>query len=100
MIAPGSQYIDDARSNTVGIGHPEAIKAWEQLLAPLMNGGAPPYGSVSGAAAPTFAGGKYGMQISVRAQMPSYMAPLKADGWDVAQMPIVMHCFSIALELV
>jgi ABC-type glycerol-3-phosphate transport system substrate-binding protein len=73
----------------VGIGEPAAIQAWTQLLAPLKNGGAPPYGTSSGASAPTFAGGTYGMQISVRAQMPSYMEPLKADGWDVVQMPIV-----------
>jgi multiple sugar transport system substrate-binding protein len=89
MIKAYGGYVYDAKTNTVGIGHPEAIKAWDQLLAPLKNGGAPSYGSVSGASAPTFAGGKYGMQISVRAQMPSYMEPLKADGWDVAQMPIV-----------
>ena len=89
MIKAYGGYVYDAKTNTVGIGHAEAIKAWEQLLAPLKNGGAPPYGSVSGASAPTFAGGKYGMQISVRAQMPSYMEPLKADGWDVAQMPVV-----------
>jgi multiple sugar transport system substrate-binding protein len=89
MIKAYGGYVYDATTNTVGIGHPEAIQAWTQLLAPLMNGGAPAYGTVSGANAPTFAGGKYGMQISVRAQMPSYMTPLKADGWDVAQMPIV-----------
>jgi multiple sugar transport system substrate-binding protein len=89
MIKAYGGYVYDAKTNTVGIGHPEAIKAWEQLLAPLRNGGAPAYGTVSGASAPTFAAGKYGMQISVRAQMPSYMEPLKADGWDVAQMPIV-----------
>ena len=89
MIKAYGGYVYDATSNTVGIGHPEAVKAWTRLLAPLKDGGAPPYGTVSGASAPTFAGGKYGMQISVRAQMPSYMEPLKADGWDVAQMPIV-----------
>jgi multiple sugar transport system substrate-binding protein len=89
MIKAYGGYVYDPKTNTVGIGHPEAIKAWEQLLAPLKNGGAPAYGTASGASAPTFAAGKYGMQISVRAQMPSYMEPLKADGWDVAQMPIV-----------
>lgn len=89
MIKAYDGYVYDAGSNKVGIGQPEAIKAWEQLLAPLKNGGAPAYGSVSGASAPTFAGGKYGMQISVRAQMPSYMEPLKKDGWDVVQMPVV-----------
>ena len=78
MIKAYGGYVYDASTNTVGIGHPEAIKAWTQLLAPLQNGGAPSYGTVSGASAPTFAAGKYGMQISVRAQMPSYMAPLKA----------------------
>jgi multiple sugar transport system substrate-binding protein len=89
MIKAYGGYVYDAKTNTVGIGHPEAVKAWEQLLAPLKNGGAPPYGTSAGATAPTFAAGKYGMQISVRAQMPSYMEPLKADGWDVVQMPIV-----------
>jgi multiple sugar transport system substrate-binding protein len=89
MIKAYGGYVYDPGTNTVGIGHPEAIKAWEQLLAPLKNGGSPPYGTVSGASAPTFAGGKYAMQVSVRAQMPSYMEPLKADGWDVAQMPTV-----------
>jgi multiple sugar transport system substrate-binding protein len=89
MIKAYGGYVYDASTNTVGIGHPEAIKAWEQLLAPLKNGGAPAYGTVSGASAPTFAGGKYGMQISVRAQMPSYMDPLSSDGWDVVQMPVV-----------
>jgi multiple sugar transport system substrate-binding protein len=89
MIKAYGGYVYDAKTNTVGIGQPQAIKAWTQLLAPLQDGGAPSYGTVSGASAPTFAGGKYGMQISVRAQMPSYMTPLKADGWDVAQMPIV-----------
>ena len=89
MIKAYGGYVYDATTNTVGIGHPEAIKAWEQLLAPLKDGGTPPYGTVSGASAPTFAGGKYAMQVSVRAQMPSYMEPLKADGWDVAQMPMV-----------
>lgn len=89
MIKAYGGYVYDVGTNTVGIGHPEAIQAWQQLLAPLKNGGAPAYGTVSGASAPTFAAGKYGMQISVRAQMPSYMQPLKADGWDVAQMPMV-----------
>jgi multiple sugar transport system substrate-binding protein len=89
MIKAYGGYVYDAKTNTVGIGHPEAIQAWNQLLAPLKNGGAPAYGTVSGASAPTFAAGKYGMQISVRAQMPSYMEPLKADGWDVARMPTV-----------
>ena len=89
MIKAFGGYVYDAKTNTVGIGQPAAIKAWTLLLAPLANGGAPPYGTVSGASAPTFAGGKYGMQISVRAQMPSYMEPLKASGWDVAQMPVV-----------
>lgn len=89
MIKAYGGFVYDASTKTVGIGHPEAIQAWTQLLAPLKNGGAPSYGTVSGASAPTFAGGKYGMQISVRAQMPSYMDPLKADGWDVVQMPVV-----------
>jgi multiple sugar transport system substrate-binding protein len=89
MIKAYGGHVYDAATNTVGIGEPAAIQAWTQLLAPLEDGGAPSYGTVSGASAPTFAAGKYGMQISVRAQMPSYMTPLKADGWDVVQMPIV-----------
>ena len=89
MIKAYGGYVYDSKTNSVGIGQPAAIQAWTQLLAPLLNGGSPSYGTVSGASAPTFAGADYGMQISVRAQMPSYMVPLKADGWDVAQMPIV-----------
>jgi multiple sugar transport system substrate-binding protein len=88
MIKAFGGYVYDAKTNTTGIGKPEAIKAWELLMQPWSSGAMPRYGVQAGAAAPTFAGGQYGMQVSVRALIPAYRQGL-GNEWDVAQMPVV-----------
>lgn len=92
MLKAFGTYVYDPATNTTGIGTPAAIKGWTLLIQPLLDGSTPSYGVISGANGPTFAGGQYGMQISVRALIPGYKAGIGND-WDVAQMPTVngMH---------
>lgn len=88
MIVAHGGFVYDKDSNTSGIGEPEAIEAWTQILQPWQEGGVPPYESVSGAAPPEFAGGTYGMLVGVRAHIPG-VAEALGDNWDVVQMPEV-----------
>ena len=87
MIHALGGYVYDRNNNTSAIGSPTAIKAWNLLMAPWQNGCIPKYSIVSGKTPPTFAGGQLGMEISVRALLPTYRAAQK--NFDVVDMPTV-----------
>lgn len=88
MITNMGGFVFDSKSNTVGVGEPKALEAWEVLLEPYQDGSIPEYSLVSGASPPTFAGGQYGMEVCVRALIPSLQEAL-GDNWDVVQMPTI-----------
>jgi multiple sugar transport system substrate-binding protein len=81
-------YVYDPKTHTSGIGHPEAIKAWTELLAP--------YGVASGkytatADAPSlsFNSGSVAMTIASRGGVPQTKTALKGVDWDVQVLPTI-----------
>lgn len=79
----------DSETNTVGIGSPEAVQAWEKILGLFLDGANAPYEIGSQlSSAPKFESGSVGMFINVRAQIPILNAQMTQD-WGVAPMPTV-----------
>lgn len=89
LIASYGGYVYDPDSNTTGIGEDPAIQAWTELLTPYTDGTIAPYTVGSANSAPTFEGGKVGMEVLVRVVVPVYRESLKGDTWDVVQLPTI-----------
>jgi multiple sugar transport system substrate-binding protein len=84
-------YTYDRNTNTSKIAAPEAIAAWKQLVKPWQSGCIPKYSISAGKTPPSFQGGQYAMETSVRALLPTYKAGLaeKKMEWDVVDMPTI-----------
>ncbi|MGN9787972.1 ABC transporter substrate-binding protein [Nonomuraea sp. ZG12] len=79
-------YVYDAKTKKSGIGQPEAVKAWTQLIKAY--GTASPAYSANPASQPKFDGGQVAMAFSVRAGVPTLKSQLK-DDWDAEVMPTI-----------
>lgn len=85
VIVANGGYVYDPDTGKVGIGEPEAIKAWELLLKPYGTASAP-Y-DANPASLPNFANGQVAMAFQVRAAVPSVKDSLGDADWDVQTLP-------------
>lgn len=87
VIAANGGYVYDPETNKVGIGEPEAIKAWGTLLEFYGTASAPYDANPS--AQPGFGDRQAAMALSVRAGVPSTKEALGSDEWDAEVMPTI-----------
>lgn len=79
-------YVYNKDTKKIGIGEPEAIKAWKFLLKPYQDGTYAPFAIDMSPSAPGFESGHVAMAFSTRKSTTTFRNQLKSD-WDVVPMP-------------
>lgn len=79
-------YVYDPKTNKAGIGQPEAVKAWTEMLKAY--GTTSPAYSANPSSQPKFESRQAAMAFGVRATVPTIKTALK-DDWDAQTMPTI-----------
>lgn len=89
LITAYGGTVYDADANSVGIGQPEAIEAWEHLLEPFDDDSSVPYDLSAQSGNPSaveFDSGNVGMAVQTRPMVARYRENMDAD-FNVVQVP-------------
>lgn len=92
VISAFGGFVFDVESNTVGIGEPEAIEAWEYMLEPFDSGASVPWdlSAFSGNPSPVdFRTGSVGFVVQTRSQVQRLREAMPDGGWDVMDLPTI-----------